>query len=150
MANFNTNVKLFLDLKGARELARKMDTKPPFYYEPVRSGLGRLIEKAYRLVEPRVPVLTGHLVGSLKTKVNNLSAKITFDPIGSQGKGRGRRARRTEKDFRSGWALDTSDRYHYRGSGATTKGYYSNVRSLMEDDIIREADRMAKAIQWPS
>lgn len=133
-------------VEGLAELQRKLKGPPRIYLPPVRKALGGLAKEGAKVLRSRSTRLTGKLQKSVRptSRASGLFAAVAFDPIASQGRGRG-------TNFRSGWAFDKSSRFKSRSGGMTT-GWISQAPSLLQGAANQFVQTAAKEIEtaWGS
>lgn len=110
-----TGATITIRVEGLAELQKKLKGPPRVYVPPVRKALGDLSKEGATLLRSRATHLSGKLQKSIKPRVRGASlfAAVAFDPVASQGKGKG-------AAFRSGWAFDKSSKFKPRSGGMTT------------------------------
>lgn len=139
------NMTVTLDQQQLRSLQRKLKGPPRIYEPAVKSGLKTMATEAAAVLKARAPRLTGRLQKSLRPTIRSAGfvSGVNFNPIGSGG---GRTSRRDSGGFRSGWALDTSHRYHPRGGGMTL-GWISEAVPVLVGGVRRHISAMAVLVE---
>lgn len=130
---------------GFRELGRKLDQRPPFHVPAVRKAQRNLANLGARLLRARSTKLTGKLRKSIRpTTGRGMFAAVLFDPVASQGRGKG-------AQFRSAWAFDASSKFRPRHGGQTTR-WVQDVPPEMQDATASELAAAGEAIEaaWRS
>ena len=122
------------------EFQKKLGGTPSIATRGVKKAMVTAAKESTAIFKRGAPKLTGKLSGSAKPQSTALTAKVLFDPIASQGRGKGR-------GFRSGYALDSSSRF------PKTQGYRDRIKAQVAagparkaaEEIGREVERLWRA-----
>jgi hypothetical protein len=135
-------VSVITSAVGFRELAAKTKQDPPFFHPAIKGAQRRLANSAAKRLRARATKgPTGQLRRSIRPRTSGrgLFAAVAFNPIASQGRGKG-------ADFRSGWAFDKSSKFKPR-NGGFTKGWISQVPPDMQGEVASELETAGKEIE---
>lgn len=128
---------LSLKVEGAELLAKRLDPD-----HLMNRPIGALVEEAGRLGQKqaakRAPSRSGRLAAAVVThsfaRSNPPYATLSVAAVARDG-------------FRYGFALDASQRYHYRGRKPATKGWFSKVPAIIRRLIRQQLRRAEQAIE---
>jgi hypothetical protein len=104
----------------------KLNDSPPITTRGVKKAMTTAAKESTAIFKRGAPRLTGKLGGSARPQATAMAAKVLFDPVASQGKGKG-------KNFRSGYALDSSSRF------PSTQGYRDRIKAQVAAGPARRA-----------
>jgi len=135
-------VRLTASIDGMNRVLRKLGTTEggAIYAEPWTRALRSLVDEAQRDVRATAPQDTGRL--DAKTV-----GKLQASPIPKWGVVT---TNATNRGYRYPWALEASNRYHYRSGsrrGQTTKGYFARVRDELQGKVNRVLADAARDIE---
>lgn len=115
---------------GLEQLKAKLAGPPRIYVKPVQRAMRASAAEAAKVLRSRATKgPRKQLSRSIRprTRASGLFAGVEFNPIASQGKGRG-------AAFRSGWAFDASSKFTPRNGGMTT-GWIREVPGLVAGSV---------------
>jgi hypothetical protein len=138
------------DIKGIDELMAKMRGNPIFA-EPWREALKTLTDRTYEAEQRAAAKFTHH--GPGEGLASHIYQKMDTRPIPEWGYvsqtavSSGGPDKKRGGPFRYAWALNASDRYHYAGTGVSTKDWFYKPLARMKRVTQDVLERAAKKIE---
>lgn len=119
-------MKATVKIDGLAEIRKKIRAEG-LLADPLRKGFEKAGQVVQEEARKSAPVASGNLREKIKLTISSAAipkwAKVT--------------ANASRKRFRYGYALNASDRYHYRGSRRATKDWFWNVRARVSSRVNR-------------
>lgn len=107
---------------------KKLSDSPPITTRGVKKALTRAAKEATAIFKRGAPRFKGPLGDSARPEVGLLSAKVLFDPVASQGRGKG-------KGYKSGYALNRGKRF----ARSSAHGYRDRIKEQVAAGPARRA-----------
>ena len=108
------------------KIRKKLGGRPSLVSQSTRKAMATAAKSATSIFKQGAPKRTGKLSGSAKPQSTAYTAKVLFDPIASQGRGKG-------ATFRSGYALSASRRF------PSTFGYREKIKAQVTAGPAKQA-----------
>ena len=128
-------------VEGVRRILRKLNTTDPIYAEPWTDTLHEAADMVYREQQTGMPRASGGLAGSHKVTFQArpvpLWAKITAN------KSRGG----VRYGFVLNWGAAGKKRFHYAGSGKSTKGWFTDPLDRLQSKLTGMLASAARKIE---
>ena len=149
-------------VEGLNRLLKKLRYADPIYAEPWRAMMAGLAERGHELAVQRAPRLTGHTAGSVTHTMHQwkvpLWVKISNDATSERGvrypfvlnAGHRRPSGRGLTKNRRSPTTEATIKLHYRGTGKSTRRWFSGVLTILRRELKSKLADTARAVeaQW--
>lgn len=125
-----------VEVRGLKELRRAL-RREPLLEATWRDFLTDAVAVVEDEVTDAAPAASSGRLGK------SIKGKVTGKAVARQGKVT---ANATRGGFRYGYALNASDRYHHRGSGKSTRGWFDEAGEKAQPKVDRLVERLGDDI----